>query len=106
VTTRTVQEDAGWKEIPRGGLILTPGNAVDYETGDWRAFRPVWHADRCIQCFLCWVYCPDAAIVVKDGKIEGVDYKHCKGCGICAAECPDKAHALEMVREDEAKGEV
>lgn len=101
----TVREGAGWKEIPRGGLILEPGNAVTYETGDWRTFRPVWHEDRCIQCLLCWVYCPDAAIEVRDGKVTGIDYKHCKGCGICATECPDKAHALEMVREEEAGGD-
>ncbi len=102
----TVREGAGWRDVPAGGRILTPGNAAEYETGDWRTFRPIWHPDRCIQCLLCWVFCPDAAIEVRDGKVVGVDYKHCKGCGICATECPDKAHALEMAREDEARGEV
>lgn len=100
------REGGGWREISRAGLIAAPGNAVRYETGDWRTLRPLFHPDRCIQCLLCWVYCPDAAIEVKDGLVVGVDYKHCKGCGICATECPDKAHALEMAREDEAEGET
>ncbi|NPV80920.1 MAG: 4Fe-4S binding protein [Firmicutes bacterium] len=94
----------GWKDVPRGGLILDAGNALDYETGDWRTYRPVWHPDRCINCFLCWVYCPDSAIEVKDGKVVGIDYKHCKGCGICANECPPKVRAIQMLLESEAAG--
>ena len=94
----------GWKDVPRGGLILDAGNALDYETGDWRTYRPVWHPDRCINCFLCWVYCPDSAIEVKDGKVVGIDYKHCKGCGICANECPPRVRAIQMLLESEAAG--
>lgn len=97
--TAHVRAGAGWREIPPGGLILAPGNSVLYETGDWRTFRPVWYPDRCIHCLFCWAFCPDAAILVRDGKVTGVDYRYCKGCGICARECPDKARALEMTRE-------
>ena len=31
----------GWRDLALGGLILEAGNAVEYATGDWRAFRPV-----------------------------------------------------------------
>jgi len=89
----------GWKDVPRAGLILEPGNAASYETGDWRTFRPVWSKDKCIHCLSCWIFCPDSAIMVEDGKVMGIDYKHCKGCGICSSECPDKVKAIEMVRE-------
>jgi pyruvate ferredoxin oxidoreductase delta subunit len=92
----------GWNEIPRGAVILEPGNAHHYQTGDWRSFRPIWLKDRCIQCLRCWVMCPDSSIMTEDGKVTGIDYSHCKGCGICANECPAKVDAIKMVKEDEA----
>jgi MinD superfamily P-loop ATPase len=44
---------------------------------------------------LCWVYCPESAIIVKDGRWVAFDYDHCKGCGICGAVCPVKVEAHE-----------
>ena len=88
-----------WKEIPPGGLILEAGNASTYKTGGWRTYRPVWDEKKCINCLICWVNCPDSAILVKDGKVTGIDYDHCKGCGICAKECPSKIQAIKMVKE-------
>ena len=41
------------------------------------------------------------AIDLKDGKVVGIDFVYCKGCGICAHECPAKPVAIEMVRESE-----
>lgn len=95
----------GWREIPRGGMILQAGNAREFETGDWRVTRPVWIPENCIQCLFCWIYCPDAAVLLEDGKVVGFDYAHCKGCGICAHECPGKkgAKAIKMVAEAEAE---
>ncbi len=88
-----------WKELPTGGIITDAGNAKEYKTGSWRAFKPVWKEDRCIHCLFCWMYCPEPAIIVKDGKFVEFDYDYCKGCGICAKECPEKADAIEMVPE-------
>ena len=80
----------GWKTIPIGGLLLEPGSAMKYKTGDWRAFKPNVDQGKCINCLLCWIYCPDAAIVRKEKNVD-VNYDYCKGCGICANECPVKA---------------
>ena len=91
----------GWKEIPRGGVILEAGNAAEYETGSWRSMRPI-RDDRCINCLRCWIFCPDSAIVVEDGKVLGINLDHCKGCGICAYECPPKIQNIAMVLETEA----
>jgi pyruvate ferredoxin oxidoreductase delta subunit len=87
----------GWREIPGGGLILEAGNAVQYKTGSWRSQKPVRNEEKCTHCLICWIYCPDSAILVENEKIKGIDLEHCKGCGICAKECP--VHAIEMVKE-------
>lgn len=89
----------GWKELPIGGIILEAGNSHGYETGSWRSFRPIHDEEKCTNCLLCWVYCPDSSIVVEEGKFGHFDYDHCKGCGICAQECPPKASAIKMIDE-------
>lgn len=44
---------------------------------------------KCLQCDNCWVFCPDMA-VKRDGQDGGYTFEdtYCKGCGICAHECP------------------
>ncbi len=91
----------GWKQLPIGGRIEEAGNSACYETGSWRTFRPVRDESKCTHCLRCWIWCPDSAIKVKDGKIVGIDLDHCKGCGICAEVCPPKVHAIEMVEESQ-----
>ncbi|MBE9501806.1 MAG: 4Fe-4S binding protein [Dehalococcoidia bacterium] len=93
-----------WKEITWGGLVMEPGSSVAYETGDWRSSRPILDEEKCSNCLVCWVFCPDGAIQVENSKVVGIDLKHCKGCGICAEECPRKA--ITMVDECEAKAEA
>ena len=88
-----------WRELPLG-LTLEAGSSLDFETGDWRSDRPIWDEAKCTNCMICWVYCPDSAIIIKDGKVSGIDYRYCKGCGICAEECPPKVQAIKMVREE------
>ncbi|MBN2620877.1 4Fe-4S binding protein [candidate division WOR-3 bacterium] len=93
------KEKEGWRELPIG-LILGAATCLNFETGDWRSEKPIWDAEKCTHCLICWVYCPDSAITVKDGKVQGIDYRYCKGCGICAEECPPKIKAITMVREE------
>jgi 2-oxoacid:acceptor oxidoreductase delta subunit (pyruvate/2-ketoisovalerate family) len=94
-------KEKGWREITWGGLVLEPGSAIEYETGTWRAFRPIIELEKCTHCMFCWIYCPDGAILVEDSKVKGIDLKHCKGCGICAQECPRKV--ITMMEEAKAK---
>lgn len=49
---------------------------------------------QCTECDTCLVYCPEGIVRRKAGGYD-IDYTFCKGCGICAVECPRKA--LEMV---------
>lgn len=91
--------EPAWHELALGGLMIEPGSAEKYRTGDWRTERPIWDAEKCTSCLLCWMFCPDSSILIEDGKMAGIDYEHCKGCGICAAECPPRVHALDMKPE-------
>lgn len=81
-----------------------PGPGDAGKTGSWRVLRPVIDLKKCIPaksgkhaCFLCWLYCPDG--VVSRTIPPTINYQYCKGCEICAEECP--AHAIEMVEESE-----
>ncbi|MFA5793647.1 MAG: 4Fe-4S binding protein [Candidatus Brocadiia bacterium] len=88
------------KELPLGSVIVTPGNSVEYKTGSWRNARPIHDKDKCANCLICWVYCPEGCIRVKEGHIDTIDLDYCKGCGICAQECPLKEKAIKMVEEE------
>ena len=104
----------GWKDIPIGGTILEAGNAKKYLTGGWRSNRPVRDEGKCTHCMMCWVFCPDSIVQVEGGKVQSFDYDHCKGCGICAEECPVKVEqhsftgkagkVIQMVEEGQFGG--
>lgn len=47
----------------------------------------------CNRCDNCWVFCPDMAII-RNEEYE-VDYDYCKGCGVCARECPRYVITME-----------
>ena len=86
-----------WNELPLAGA-LAPADAVQPVTGGWRtAGRPVPHLSACVNCLLCWLYCPDSAIVLDRGHFTGIDLEVCKGCELCAEVCP--TGAIEMVAE-------
>jgi len=87
-------EKPGWKKLPMAATIAEPGSSLKYKTGDWRAFRPVVDEAKCVNCLLCWIYCPDSAIARRE-KTIAVNYDYCKGCGICAHECPKQAIKME-----------
>lgn len=96
-----MSKKSSWEKLPIGAVILTPGSSVQYKTGGWRTFRPVYDRAKCNKCGLCWVYCPDAAISIKEDGFCEFDLDYCKGCGICAKECPTKAIAMvEEVAEE------
>jgi pyruvate ferredoxin oxidoreductase delta subunit len=74
--------------------VTEPGSSLKYKTGDWRSRKPIVHTDKCANCLICWIYCPDSAII-REEKWVAVNYDYCKGCGICAHECPTKAITME-----------
>lgn len=81
-----------------------PGPGDAGKTGSWRVLRPIIDLKVCIPaktgkntCFSCWLYCPDG--VVTRTIPPTIDYEYCKGCEICAQECP--VNAIKMVPETE-----
>ena len=86
-----------WDELEIGGAVV-PDPAERPRTGGWRTgLKPQVELAACVNCLLCWIYCPDAAINVSDQAFAGFDLELCKGCEICAAVCP--TGAIEMVAE-------
>ena len=53
---------------------------------------------NCFECDNCYGVCPDNAVIkLGPGKGYEFNYDYCKGCGLCAAECP--CGAIDMVAE-------
>ncbi|MDJ1016361.1 MAG: FAD-dependent oxidoreductase [Paracoccaceae bacterium] len=102
-------------EMPSGGLNLgyyegisravAPKLAVADRTfdkeieGDIGRAAVMAEAERCmacgncLACDNCWTFCPDNAVIkteelAVDGSHYLFDMDFCKGCGICAHECP------------------
>jgi len=54
---------------------------------------------NCFECDNCYGVCPDNAVIkLGPGKRFEFNYDYCKGCGLCAAECP--CGAIKMVPEE------
>jgi NADPH-dependent glutamate synthase beta subunit-like oxidoreductase len=81
-------------------------STFDEVTGGLDAATALFEARRCLSCGNCFAcdncygVCPDNAVL----KLEpggayayAIDLDYCKGCGLCAAECP--AGAIAMVPE-------
>lgn len=74
-----------------GPTIRHRGSAALRQTGNWRSVRPEIDLAKCKRCFLCYLYCPEAALNLDSENFPHVDYDHCKGCMICYEECPTEA---------------
>ena len=113
-------EYKGWNEFEAGSVLFPfdkKGNEMVGQHADsrvyredssytasvahWRVEKPVFNHDHCINCYFCWVYCPDSSILVRDEKMSGVDYVHCKGCGVCVEVCPTNPKSLLMFNDYE-----
>jgi NADPH-dependent glutamate synthase beta subunit-like oxidoreductase len=81
-----VRRQSGFDEVLQG---LTEDNAL-YEA------RRCLSCGNCFECDNCYGICPDNAVIkLGPGNRFRFNYDYCKGCGICAAECP--CGAINMV---------
>jgi len=114
------EEKVGWDEVTRGVVLNSfEGDATDIvhqkaeerayadfnsytaTVASWRIIKPVYNRDICIDCQNCWVWCPDTSIISRDKQMLGIDYDHCKGCGVCVEVCPTNPKSLLMFGEAE-----
>ena len=88
-----------WRDLPLGGIVR-PEEAVQPRTGGWRTgLKPEADLSACVNCLLCWLYCPDSAVRLDGTTFTGFDEDLCKGCELCAAVCP--VSAIRMVPDDD-----
>ena len=86
----------GASEMPE--MSASMGSMAHNKTASWRNLKPVIDESKCIKCFICRKFCPDASIdFIDENKPPKINYDYCKGCGICAHECPVKC--IDMVEE-------
>lgn len=84
-----VRRQSGFEEVLGN---LDESNAL-YEA------RRCLSCGNCFECDTCYGICPDNAITkLGPGKRFEFKYDYCKGCGLCAAECP--CGAIKMEAED------
>lgn len=112
------EKKVGWDEVTHGVILHSfEDDATDVATrkaedrkysdfssytatvASWRVIKPVYNRDICIDCQNCWVWCPDSSIISRDKQILGIDYDHCKGCGVCVEVCPTNPKSLLMFGE-------
>lgn len=110
----------GWNEFEAGSVLFpfsdananninlhqeerkyTQNSSYSASVAHWRVEKPVFNVEHCINCFNCWVYCPDSSIIARNEKLVGVDYVHCKGCGLCSSVCPTNPKSLLMYNDYE-----
>ena len=89
------EQKPNWRELPKGAVSTK--SSIEYETGDWGVEKPEIDREKCTKCMFCHFFCPEGAIHVRDDGYTEVDLRYCKGCGICADECPVKC--IVMVRK-------
>ncbi|MFH1032632.1 MAG: 2-oxoacid:acceptor oxidoreductase family protein [Chloroflexota bacterium] len=102
--------ELGYANAPIGGTIVNPGNTIHKDLSASRqGIFPLYHRDRCIDCGLCTMTCPDYVFVWEQGidktgkpamVLKGPDYQYCKGCLKCVEICPVEALTMECERPE------
>ena len=91
------KQEKTWKEIALAG-VCSKSSSV-FLTGDWKTYLPVRDLEKCTRCLLCVLFCPDGSIhwYPEKGDIA-FDLAFCKGCGICANQCPTNAITMKLAQ--------
>jgi len=92
------------------GCVAPPGASLVNKTGAWRTMRPVFKHDTCTGCKACEQVCPEGCVfenpaqkhlcekTKREVANRDFDPDYCKGCGMCAVECP--VDDIDMIMEE------
>lgn len=83
-----LRRSSNWDEVVLG---------LDEETATFEA-RRCMSCGNCFGCDNCFGVCPDNAILKIEPTKYEFKYDYCKGCGVCAQECP--CGAISMIPEE------
>lgn len=87
-TLEVARRQTGFEEVLAG---------LDEHNAQFEARRCL-SCGNCFECDNCYGVCPDNAVIkLGVGQRFRFNYDYCKGCGLCAAECP--CGAIEMIPE-------
>lgn len=83
-------------------IIVKPNTTLNNKTGAWRTLKPNFLHEKCTACAICSRVCPEGVAYQTDRlnsagkKYYDCDYNYCKGCSLCATECPFRAIEMEV----------
>lgn len=88
----SIRGPLGWKNMLNGGTI----DALTHSTKDrdnrlaGRGHVPKFNVGACSSCGICLTVCSDpGGLLWKEGRMQGIDERFCKGCMRCVETCPD-----------------
>ncbi len=82
----------------RQGTFEEVHGGLDEATALFEARRCL-SCGTCVECDNCFGVCPDNAVIkLGPGRRFRIDLDFCKGCGLCAKECP--CGAIDMIPEE------
>ncbi len=96
------------KETCEEGIGAAMRAAIPMKNGFIEAEGIVADIDltNCDSCSICWKRCPYGAIKVNENKEPEVIKALCKGCGLCAADCPKECITIVHYSDEQLLAQV
>ena len=79
-----------WTELRPGGVVVRD-EAEQPRTGGWRTgLKPAADLELCVDCLLCWLYCPDSADRARRNGVRGLRARLLQGVRAVRRRLPDR----------------